>query len=190
MPGVTMIGTEDKLMPLVESARKEGVDFLIVFNVDVRLANGIIQNNTKVELIDVATGKQLKDVPATQQLLNTRVAKEMDEKRNNPVQNEVRRLFKAIDDKVQLTELPSTATPEKLEPFVDKLLEAKHANAIPVMAQLRYYYHKKLINGDRYVSGCAKLIGDEKAKIVAEGNQEKMLTALATFLPKERPPSK
>jgi len=185
-----MIGTEDKLTLLVESARKEGVDFLIVFHVDVRLANGIIQNNTKAELIDVTTGKQLKDVPPTQQLLNTRVAKEMDEKRTNPVENEVKRLFKAIDEKVQLTDLPSTATVEKLEPFVDKLLEAKHANAIPVMAQLRYYYHKKLINGDRYVSGCAKLVGDEKAKVVAEGNQDKLLNALAAFLPKERPSGK
>ncbi len=180
-----MVGTEDKQGALLDNARKEGVDFLFVFHVDVRTAGAVVQNTTRLELIETATGRPVKEIPQTAQLLNTRVDKD-----KNPVEKEMKKLFAAIDAKILMSELPTSATPEKVEGFVDKMLEEKHTNPLPVLAQLKYYYHKKMLNGDRFVEGAKKLVGEEKAKIVASATQDQLLNALAAYLPKERPQGK
>lgn len=176
-----MIGTEDKLAPLVEKARREGVDFLIVFDIDVRQSNGIVQNTTKLELHDVSTGKSLGQSSG---LLNTRAQKEIDDGKD-PVGREVSKFFATIDEKIQMGDLPASATPEKVEALVDKKLAEKQANPVPVLAELKYFYNKKLLSGDKFLAGCTTLVGEKQAKMVTEATEEQLLLALASFLPKE-----
>ena len=181
-----MLGIDDKLAPLMEKARQEGVDFVIVFDIDVRQSNGVVQNTTKLELHDASTGKSLGQ---SQSLLNTRAQKEVDDGKD-PVGREVTKFFATIDEKIQMGDLPASATPEKVEALIDKKLAEKHTNAIPVLAELKYFYNKKLLTGDKFMEGCKTLVGEDKAKMVAEATEEKLLSALASFLPKERPEGK
>lgn len=186
MPGLIALG-EGKLPALIESARKESIDFLFIVNIDVKSGGGITQNSTNLGMIHVASGKPLESVPHTTKLLNTRAEKEI-ENGKDPVGIQVSKFFAALDEAFKPIEMPMSAA--EVEPLVENLLQEKHTNVLPVLAELKYFNFKKVLSGDQFVSGCAKLIGDEKAKIVAAATQDQLLDALSAFLPKERPQGK
>jgi hypothetical protein len=66
------------------------------------------------------------------------------------------------------------------------MLEAKYENPLPVLAEIRFYHHSKLLSDKDTLDAYARLLGDEeKARTLMEGSEVDRTKTLEKWLPKD-----
>lgn len=104
-PGLTYLGTGSQ-KELLEKAAEEGVDGLFIFDVEAahNRRTGIVNNETRLRLMPL----EGKPFGATSRLANTEIERaQLRGTESDDVQKNIERLFRAFDENVQLTALPS-----------------------------------------------------------------------------------
>ena len=188
MAGVTMLGEGKSAREIQDKARKEGIEVVVVFDIEVVQSRGILQNTTALEVYDSRKGDI---ICKSGNLLNTRVESERESgKGTDSVDAEINKLFTAIDSKLQMGEFPSGISADAVEKQVAKLSEQKFANPLPVIAEFAYYHKRKLISSEILAESANKVVGKELATKFASVNQDQVIAAFSAWLPKDRPKSK
>ena len=173
------IAPRDKLL---DSARRQAVDVLIVANLTTKII-GLRRNETttmRFQFFDVSTNGLLWTSPA---LKNTRQSRSADE-----VAAEV---LEQIDSDFRLAAMPAMR-PEHAEGRLKTLAAAIDQSDSPgkdrrlallaVMIELRYYQLKDLITADQATALCDKILGDGNGKTLATGDEDQRREALRAWL--------
>ena len=187
LPGVFMLG-EGKQNEIVKKAAEEGIDVVILYDVEVTKAGQNVVNTTKISFINVATKEVIYSGAS---LTNGLVAKAREDKKKNgdPVEAEMEKMFGMVDEKLVGGAFPANAKPEKVATFVDKLADGKPANPLPALAEIRFFRSKELITSEKMIEAYGKLLGAEVGPKVASGDPAEVLASLGKWLPEKRPAS-
>jgi hypothetical protein len=185
MPGVTYLG-EAESKELLRQAAEEGLDALIVFDVNVTQnpRNRLTINNTKVELYIVAKRDK---VEATKVLNNVEIQREKEQGRErDTLAREVEDLFEAAD-KAGLTaapNLPAALQPEHVKGRIGTLSGDTHDNPLWVLAEARFYHYRQFLTDQELKQAYAAFIGEDNAAKLAEGSAAERLEVVVEWLPK------
>lgn len=183
-----MLGESNKQAELMDRARKQNVDVLFVFDIEVSAQGETVINKTKISVHNLAAGDRGEVVHGTKTLVNNSVNKAREGKGGeDPVAGEMNRLFEYLDENFSIKNLPETATAEKVDKFVSTYASKKFSDPMPVLAELKYYYDRKLITTERFGEIAKVAAGDEAGAAVASGNTDLILPALNKWLPEKRP---
>ena len=190
MAGVTVLGEGKNAREIVELARKEDLQVVVVFDIEIAQPRGILQNTTKLEVYDVRKDKE-NVIARSGGLLNTRVETERESgKGADPVDTEFAKLFKLIDNKLQMSEFPEAAKPEGVEKYVDEQSQQKHGNPLTTIAEFAFYNKQKKISSEKLVEAANKVAGHDLGFKFATATQDQILTAFDKALPKDHRPKK
>ena len=180
------------LNELMDRAKKEDVDFLIVYNIEVNVVRNVVSNKTQIEVYSVAFPSTTTLASSTS-MTNTTVERERENgKGGDPVETGLEKLFKDIEAKLTLGPLPEGLPADKLANHLSEEVKKHPTNPLPLLAQLKFYHSKSLITTDQLKQFCEELIGPEFTGILISGVNEQALVAAIgdKFLPKERPKGK
>ena len=134
VPGLTYLGTGGQ-SELIEKAAEAGFDFLFVFDVNVKATRGMLQNDTRMRLINVKDGSNL---GTTTSLNSMRVDRDMAMKgENDDVTKQIGNVFRKIEA-LKLTDLP------KLEPVhaqarVKALIAKEPKDTLQTLLEIRLF---------------------------------------------------
>ncbi|MFO0914324.1 MAG: hypothetical protein U0795_15295 [Pirellulales bacterium] len=192
--GITLLGVAKSSDKLLEVARQQDLDVLMVVDVAVKLVgrNQSVSNATRVRLIDVRQGKPL--YVQRKALVNTEVTGER-RKGREPVKDAVDDAFKFVSEKLKLTSLPTklqAAQAQKRVGALAKEFQAKAAastgssksspNPLPAMTEMALYHQRGLIDESTLRQGYAALVGDGVAKALTGGDLNQAKRSLAKSL--------
>lgn len=178
-PGVMFLGKGSE-REVVERARAHGIDALLIYNVKVTVARtGTEKTEAKLELIDVKTGQTV--YGQRKALSNISVWNEREDEKE-PIQEELDKVFAAnADEKFKLVDLPDF-TGSDAQARVDVLTASKADNALPILAEIKYYHDQGLIADDALKAAYEVFVG-AKADDLAFGNDEAKLAAIDKWMP-------
>jgi len=180
-PGVTLIG-EGSAKDLVKMAEQAGIDVLFVFKVTVspvRQTNQV-SNKTEIQLYNVADPKKPFE---TGELANLLVqAKRASGRGSDPVDELMEKLFKEIDQKWRLAALPALQ-PEQVLGRIAALLEQSHQNPLPVLAEIRMYHTRRLLQDDHLLIAYQRKTNEQTGSVLATGTEENRKQAIKPWLP-------
>lgn len=192
--GITLLGVAKSSDKLLEMARQQDLDVLMVVDVAVKLVgrNQTVSNATRVRMIDVRQGKPL--YVQRKALLNTEVTAER-RKGREPVKDAVDDAFKYVSQNLKLTSLPpklQAAQAQKRVGALAKEFEAKAAaalgpnksapNPLPVMTEMALYHQRGLIDESTLRQGYSALVGDAVAKALTGSDLNQAKRSLAKSL--------
>jgi hypothetical protein len=185
-PGVVMLG-QGEPAELLDAAAKEGVDVLLVFEVNVTeaRATGLITNNTEWHFYDAQ--KRLK-IGTTKGPNNLQVqfAREANRGGKDPVDDSIETLFQLADKNFAVAEMPQLL-PEHATARVTSLVASEYRNPLPVLTEIRYYNRGKLLGDAETSQAYQRLIGQEKGTALAGGSPDQKLAAIDGYLPAGHP---
>ncbi len=179
-PGVMMLGL-GKNEELLEAAKAHGLDLVAVFYVSVQTSTKSEDKTTaSITILDVKTGEV---VAETKRINTTAYAKAVADGGDDPIEDELDKLFpQATDKKYKVAEWPNISG-EAAAKRVDKLLQQKHQNPLPVLAEIRHYQEAGLITKDEFLSAAEALIGADNARKLVDGQIADREIALKAWLP-------
>ena len=186
MAGVTMLGEGKNTREIMDKARKEDLEVVVIFDIEVLQPRGVLQNTTKLEVYDVRKGEVL---GRSGSMLNTRIDSERESgKGEDPVEKEFDKLFKTLDDKLQLGEFPEAAKPEGVEKYVDDQTQNKYGNPLPLIAEFAFYHKQKKLSSEKLAEAANKVAGQALGVKFATATQDQILQAFDKSLPKDHRP--
>ena len=184
-PGITYLGIGKK-RELLFIAEPQNVDVLALFEMELRQPrSGPLVNITTLKLINAKTGEEL---TSTRQMNNIRIAFDRQDRSSvDPVEKEFQELFTYVDDSLQLSPFPSNIRPEHALGRVKELAEKETSHPLPVLAEMRIYFAKGLIDQAALIEGYQALIGIENGRLLASGTVPQRVGVIADYLPKIEP---
>lgn len=179
-PGVMMLGL-GKNEELLEMAKAHGLDLVAVFYVSVQTSTKSEDKTTaSITILDVKTGEV---VAETKRINTTAYAKAVADGGDDPIEDELDKLFpQATDKEYKVAEWPNISG-EAAAKRVDKLLQQKYQNPLPVLAEIRHYQEAGLITKDEFLSAAEALIGADNARKLVDGQIADREIALKDWLP-------
>jgi hypothetical protein len=144
VPGLTYLGTGEQ-SELAAKAEKEGIDFLFVYDVSVKAQRGLVQNDTRLRLINVKDGSNL---GTTLSLNSLKVDRQTAMKgESDDVPKQVGNIFRKIEA-LRLTDLP------KLEPVhaqarIKSLIEKNKDDVLQTLMESRVFHAMGLLDDEQ-----------------------------------------
>jgi hypothetical protein len=171
VPGVVFLGVERGgaagTKDLIAKAKKEELDALVVFDINVSPTRTVIANNTKMMLLDLTKGES---IHATKLLKNTAVEVARKEARGeDPVDEVIERLFAIVDSTYKLEEFPEALNEANVTTRVQKLTETPPANKLQTLLEIAFWQQRGLISPDTAKIAYEKILGPDGAKLAEEG---------------------
>jgi hypothetical protein len=182
VPGVTMLGLGNR-NELFAKARQQDLDALLIFVVDVErnARNGMVYNNTKLRLFDVAKDEQL----AGTRLLNNykiQVARQKDED-DDTVAIEIERFFATADEHFRCIDLPEQIQSHHVVGHASRLQPRQEENPLETLAEIRYWHWKKLLPDDQLAVNFGRIVGTENGTKLAQGSADERKAIIDKWLP-------
>ncbi len=187
IPGVVWLG-RGRRTELLEEARARGLDGLILIetNINVVARTGLESNITKIYVFNVHAEdvKEQVKYQTRSSLKNVAVWQAMQQGKQDPIEAELDHVFPEVADlEFKLGALPSLE-PDQAKARVSKIANSTPENALPVLAEVKYFHKVDLINDADLMSAYENLLGDaEAAKALASGNAEEREQAINAWLP-------
>jgi hypothetical protein len=184
-PGLMFLGVGPEKR-MLENARKLNLDVLVLFEVRIRHSerrNGdtSTKNNTRMRVYTVETGEELET--DSRSLSNLAVASARERGREDPVELELDKVFGEMADlRFKGRELPEMDA-DIVSRRYEFLLGRKYDNPLPVLVEIRQYLENGLVSQNDYLSACEKLLGNEQARGLIDGDMKEKEKALLDFLP-------
>ena len=181
MPGLTLLGVGQQ-RALLDRAKKEGVDVLIVFSVKITppKKTNLTINEASIALLDVRTFKRLH---ATKTFRNTEVQRAREANKDDGLDKELEKLFAFVDSGLKLTALPSGLNSENVKNQVRRLLGEKYENPLPVLAEIKLYQSKGLYDKTVLHKAYNIVLKPTYGKMLASDNIEDRKRVLDKYLP-------
>jgi hypothetical protein len=179
-PGIVYLGV-DKLAGLQNRAKQEGLDGLVVFDVDVTASRTAVVNTTKMSVFNL---NKKEPVYVSKQLKNIQVEKDRKEGKGStdPVDDTFEKMFAAIDNVFKLDDVPETLSKESITAYVMKQVDAAPQHKLPLVLEIMFYQEKGLISPEDAKVAFEKLLGAEGAGITGTPAERK--AAIDKLLPK------
>lgn len=182
--GVTYLG-EGSRQGLLHVAALEGIDVLVLLDVTAKPTRGGTSITVSTSLLDADKGHTLLEAATlnnlrTQQVLQSPTAED-------PLSQMLDGVERFVRTDLQLEDLPELK-PEHVAGRVAELVESTPANPLPVLAELRFYRARGLIEEPTWRTACRALVGDEAGKQLGAANpsqeqEQQRVRALARWLP-------
>lgn len=186
-PGVVFIGVERGgaagQKELMTTAKKEGLDALVIFDINVSPSRNFIGNNTKMMLWDVSKNEALH---SSKILKNTAVEVARKEaKGTDPVEEVMERFFAVVDATYMLDDLPMQLNETNVAARVQKLTETPPAEKLPLLLEITFWQQRGLLSPESAAVAYEKLLGPDGAKLL--GTPEERMSVMKKLLPKTGP---
>jgi hypothetical protein len=188
LPGIVFVGIGQEKQ-LVDKAREQDLDVLLVFNVRASYTRkGVSMNNTKMLLYEVASGKQvfegtnINNVQVSAQRQKGIAADAIEEAANE--------LFEEADARFSMQEMPDLKPEHALMRVGilvgddDSFTAVPVTNPLPVLAEIHYYEARKLITTEQLVQAYQKLLGDGPGAKLATGTADQRKDVIDRWLPR------
>jgi len=107
------------------------------------------------------------------------------ERRSGSVDKEIEALFKKVDADWHLGPLPASLTAESVLNRLRGLIGETHENPLPVLAEVRMYQTRGLLQDAHLATAYQKLIGEAEGTQLAKGSEEEKKKAIEKWLPTE-----
>jgi hypothetical protein len=183
-PGVVFLGVADA-KDLKAQAKAAQLDVLCIFDVGVkpRVSRGAITiiNETSLAMYNMLDAKN--DEFETGTLNNVRVQVLRQSGDDDGVEAEMKKLFQYIDSTWRLTDLPPNLTEEGVLARLRPLITEPQENPLPILAEVRMYKTRGLLNDQNFAIACKGLIGEQAATTLASGTEEEKKQAIAKWIP-------
>ena len=179
-PGVVFVG-EGQSKQLVERARQQDLDVLLVFDVRASITRkGVPLNNTKMTLVDVTSGRDLFEGKG---INNIQVNSERQkESATDPIVEAVNELFAVVDARLAMREMPDLKATHA-QRRVAKLVQSRAANPLPVLVEMHYYEARRLITTEQLAQAYQQLLGEAPGSMLATGTADQREEAISRWLP-------
>jgi hypothetical protein len=183
-PGIVLLGVQPDERSLKKRAKEQGVDALIIFDVEVRPAKvgNIVNNSTKMVLYSLAQDDSL---ITTREINNQKVADDRAKSRETDVlETEMDRFFETFDKHYKMKELPAAITPERVVTRVQNLAKQLPENpqALSLLTEMRFYQAKGLIGQVDIVIALQEALGEEQVgKLLAAETDEDKIDAFPAW---------
>lgn len=182
-PGIVLLGIISA-RDLEEKARAADVDAVCEFHIDVtvNLRIGTITNKTAIHLHAPGQTRErwksetLNNIEIQIQRANPRGGKD-------PVDKQVEGLFEAVDADWRLSPMPVGLQPAHVLKRVGALIAESYENPLPVLAEIRMYQTRGLLQEDHLLSAYQRLIGDAEGAQLAKGSEKEKQKAIEKWLP-------
>ncbi|MDG2014701.1 MAG: hypothetical protein P8J33_14435 [Pirellulaceae bacterium] len=185
-PGLMMVGVGNKNQ-LLNNARNLNLDLLVVFEVKVkhterRNGDSSTKSNTRMVLYSVKSGESLDT--GSKSLSNLAVASAREKGRDDPVEQELDKVFAEMADKeYKSKELPSSLDSDIANKRYQYLLKKEYVNPLPILIEIKFYQDSGLITKNDYMAACEQLLGDVEAQDLIDGDLKQQERALEKYLP-------
>jgi hypothetical protein len=179
-PGIVYLGV-DKVAGLQNKAKQEGLDGLVVFDIDVSASRTAVVNVTKMTVFNL---NKKEPIYVSKQLKNIQVDKDRKEAKGgvDPVDDTFEKMFAAVDNVFKLDDVPETLSKESITAYVMKQVDAAPAHKLPLVLEIMFYQEKGLISPEDAKVAYEKLLGAEGAAITGTPAERK--AAIDKLLPK------
>jgi len=186
VPGVTFLDVAPG-KELVKMAKENGIDALCVFSVTVKpiTRTGQVSNSTEIQLYNLASSKKpFETDPLVNLFVQTERAKER-MRGGDPVDKELEKLFREIDDKWKLAALPSLQDPENVALFQARWsqLQEPEQNPLATLAEIRMYHTRKLIQDSHMLAAFQGKTNDHSGSMLATGTEAERKQVIQPWLP-------
>jgi len=181
MRGMTILGVGDE-RELVVKAKEHGADVLALFEVSVKpnVKTGLVSNDTKIVLIDVAKGARL----YTGRLLNNfKVQKARADSKDDGIEKEIASVFEHIDANLTMSPMPNGLTSEHITKRVASLIASKPDNLLPVLTEIRYWHRQNLLDDDGLTAAFSQLVSADVGPQLATGTEDERKEIVKRWLP-------
>jgi hypothetical protein len=181
--GLVLVGME-KYRELLVRARSQSADLLVVFDIVIKppIRGEIVQNDTRIEVYCVKTGKK---VGATRTINNVKVQRAREADDDDGVAEELNDLFARVEQDWRMAELPRMK-PEHAQGRIDTLASQQHRNPIPVLAEIRMYHTRKLLDDAGLTQAYQKILGPQQGTALAMGSEDARRQIVSRWLPRQR----
>ncbi len=174
---------------LKRKAAQQGVDVLLLFDVDVsrNSRTGVVRTTTKATIYDMYKNSALVKLKS---LSNIKVQNER-AKGDDPVNDWIDDLVAKIDDTSRglvMTDLPAGLKPEHAKGRVERLAAdyaSAPGNPLPILTEIAFYYHRKLIDDELRTRVYQQILGKEAGEKLSLGNAQERLDVLQRWMPKD-----
>ena len=186
VPGVVMLGVAPT-KELLARAEQEGVDALCVFHVSVALIRrtGQVSTTTKILIYNVADGKKTFETKKPLNNIQVQITRSQANRQGaDPVDQAMEKLFEHVDATWRLGPLPSLQ-PEHVLSRIGMLLNETHENPLALLAEVRMYHTRGLLQDNHFLLACQRLVHNEQlGTTLATGTEEEKKQVLDPWLPK------
>jgi hypothetical protein len=180
-PGLTVlpVGSTKELMA---AAKQAGLDALVVFRVQVsiRPRTTHVFNDTDIYLYDVAKGVELHRT--RRPLKNVEIQVQRASGEEDGVDKTLIELFQKIDHTWKVGPLPELAPERVLDRIRGLLSEKTPEKLLPVLAEIRMYHTRGMLQDDHLLIACKHLLGDEIGTQLASGSEEEKKQIVQSWL--------
>ncbi len=186
--GVIFLGTGSPTT-LKRKAAQQGVDVLMIFDVDVvrNSRTGVVRTNTKASIVDVYKNA---GVVKLKSLSNIKVQTER-AKGGDPVNSWIEDLIAKIDDPANgliMSDLPAGLKPEHAKARVERLAAdyaSAPGNPLPILAEIAFYYSRQLIDDDTRTRVYQQILGKLPGEQLSLGDAKERLEVLKRWMPRD-----
>ena len=184
MPGVTMIGESHSLPTLMDRAKQQGVDVLVILDVTAEANHKlrIVNNTTRVRLYEVGTGEQ---VAVSGSIKNVEIQKAGPE--DQTIIDEMDKIFKVADADYKLDEFPAKANPATAIKLVQGLLSQQTNNPLWQLSEVKFYHDKGLLKDTHLASAFKRVAPQQAAKLEKISDEAEIRKLLGDWMVVEMP---
>lgn len=179
-PGLLFLG-EMKTEELIEKAKSIGLHLVVELTAKVsRNRQGIVQNHTRMRVLDVATGTQL----SMCRFDNVQIYKEYSGPKRKSVTEsvgtEIDQMLKIAGEKIKAQAIPNNLPKDWVMNRIAKLLGVPFNQRLEALAEIRLYQSRGLISEAEFHHALDLLLGVESLALVA-GTTEQQRDVLTPF---------
>ncbi len=186
--GVIFLGTGNGTT-LRRKATDQGVDLLLIFDVDVSRSSrtGVVKTSTKALIVDIVKGEVIARMKS---LSNVTVQKAV-AKGDDPVGEWLDSFVEKLDDSSDgfvMSNLPPGLKPEHAKARVQRLAAdyaSSPGNPLPVLAEVALYYSRNLIDDDTRTAVYQQILGKQPGEQLSLGNAKERMAVLQRWLPRD-----
>ena len=180
MPGVTMLGESGNLPTLLERAKEQGVDLVLVLAVvaEPNRRMRYVTNKTVVRLYDGLTGEFIRKSGT---INNIKVQQADPEE--EIIQTEIDKVFKEGGKEVFLTtEFPTAATEKAVIGRVRNLLAQESANPLWKLGEVKFYNSRGLLRDSHLAAAYKKIAPQQAEKLVGISDEKEIRSLFSDWL--------
>jgi hypothetical protein len=184
--GIVMLG-EGTAKELLEAAEDQGVDVLVLFDVNIKknYKTGIVTNETKMIVYDVNKGEDLYKSKGINNV-KVQIARKEEKEEEDLVEAAFEKMFTALDEDketgLRVTEIPDALTPENVKGYVSSLLTSEQFDRLPLLAEIKFFHHRGLITDEMLTKAFQHVLGEMDGAKLAEGKPAERLTVIESLI--------
>lgn len=177
-PGIVSLGNGSS-KEMIEKARKEQLDFLIHFDVILKVRTGSpVQNISRCRLINVATGKSIGLSKVMDSSEESKLAGGESGGREY-VNSRLENFMSILDRDVKVIEMPKL-TPESARRRLGMLLGSSQQRSLRTLAEIRLYEMRELLTRNE-VEAAFDMVGGSDSLLFLYGSPEERASMARTW---------